>query len=146
MREGKGRCSLPFSSRPHFSLSPLFFPHPNQFFRLPRRDIFGIPRAQWNDNTRPKPPRVVRKAGFKRAVILSNGKGQPLSKLVPNIPVGPNRSSPFHLMYQTFKFWVEWKAPKYAGVIPKGIFGNILFLLSAPVHFSYCLNVKLLAS
>ena len=33
----------------------------------------------------------------------------------------------------------------YAEVIPKGIFGNILFLLSVPVHFSYCLNVKLLA-
>ena len=56
--------------------------------------------------------------GYKRAVlgttILSNGKGhfgppdrdnrsgqngRP-SKLVPNIPVGPNRNGPFHLMYQ----------------------------------------------
>ena len=53
--------------------------------------------------------------------ILSNGKGHfgwsgqsglP-SKLVPNIPVRPNRNGPFHLMYQP-KFpelWVEWKAP-----------------------------------
>ena len=53
--------------------------------------------------------------------ILSNGKGHfgwsgqsgPPSKLVPNIPVRPNRNGPFHLMYQP-KFpelWVEWKAP-----------------------------------
>ena len=53
--------------------------------------------------------------------ILSNGKGHfgwsgqsglP-SKLVPNIPVRPNRNGPFHLMYQ-LKFpelWAEWKAP-----------------------------------
>ena len=63
------------------------------------------------------------------ATILSNGKkhlgptdrndqtGQsgPPSKLVPNIPVEPNRSGLFHLMYQPkfpeFQFWVEWKAP-----------------------------------
>ena len=46
--------------------------------------------------------------------ILSNGKGHfgltdrndqtgqngPPSNLVPNIPVGPNRNGPFHLMYQ----------------------------------------------
>ena len=59
--------------------------------------------------------------------ILANGKGHfgpterndqtghsgPLSKLVPNIPVGPNRNGPFHLMYQPKlpEFWVEWKAP-----------------------------------
>ena len=37
----------------------------------------------------------------------------PPSKLVPNIPIGPNRNGPFHLMYQP-KFpevGVEWKAP-----------------------------------
>ena len=84
--------------------------------------------------TRPKPPRawlLSLQAGYKRAVlgttILSNGKehfgptdrndqtGQrgPPSKLVPNIPVGPNRNGPFHLMYQPKlpEFWVEWKAP-----------------------------------
>ena len=59
--------------------------------------------------------------------ILSNGKGHfgptnwnnqtsqsgPTSKLIPNIPVGPNRNNPFHLMYQPNfpEFWVEWKAP-----------------------------------
>ena len=37
----------------------------------------------------------------------------PPSKLVPNIPVGPNRNGPFHLMNQAKfpEFWVEWKAP-----------------------------------
>ena len=69
--------------------------------------------------TRPKPlPAwlLFLQAGYKRAVlgttILSNGKehfiptdrndqtGQrgPPSKLVPDIPVGPNRNGPFHLM------------------------------------------------
>ena len=35
-------------------------------------------------------------------------------KLVPNIPVGPNRNDPFHLMNQPKfpEFWVEWKAPQ----------------------------------
>ena len=28
------------------------------------------------------------------------GHSGPPSKLVPNIPVGPNRNGPFHLMYQ----------------------------------------------
>ena len=58
---------------------------------------------------------------------MSNGKGHfgptdrndqtgqsgPPLKLVPNIPVGPNRNGPFHLIYQTKfpAFWVEWKAP-----------------------------------
>ena len=63
------------------------------------------------------------------ATILSNGKKHlgptdrndetgrsgPPSKLVPNIPVEPNQSGLFHLMYQPkfpeFQFWVEWKAP-----------------------------------
>jgi len=75
-------------------------------------------------------------AGYKRAVlgttILTNGKGHfgstdrdnrpgqsgPPSRLVPNIPVGPNRNGPFHLMYQP-KFpecWVEWKAPMGSNV------------------------------
>ena len=55
------------------------------------------------------------KAMYRRAVLgttnLSNGKGNfgstgptgqsgPPSKLVPNIPVGPNRNGAFHLMYQ----------------------------------------------
>ena len=42
------------------------------------------------------------------------GQGRPPSKLVPNIPVGPNRNGPFHLMYQLKfpEFGVEWKAPQ----------------------------------
>ena len=41
------------------------------------------------------------------------GHSGPPSKLVPNIPVRPNRNGPFHLMYQPKlpEFWVEWKAP-----------------------------------
>ena len=37
----------------------------------------------------------------------------PPSKLVPDIPVGPNRNGPFHLVYQPKlpEFWVKWKAP-----------------------------------
>ena len=33
------------------------------------------------------------------------------SKLVPNIPAGPNQNGLFHLMYQPKfpEFWVEWK-------------------------------------
>ena len=77
------------------------------------------PMEQYNlvEQTRPKPPRIwllFLKAGYKRAVlgttILSNGKGHfgptdqndqtaqrgPPSKLVPNIPVGPNQNDPFH--------------------------------------------------
>ena len=70
-------------------------------------------------------------AGYKRALlgttILANGKGHfgltdrndqtghcgPPSKLLPNIPVGPNRNGPFRLMNQPKfpEFWVEWKAP-----------------------------------
>ena len=35
------------------------------------------------------------------------------SKLVPNIPVGPNRNGPFHLMNQPKfpEFGVKWKVP-----------------------------------
>ena len=42
------------------------------------------------------------------------GQSGPPFKLVPNIPVGPNRNGPFHLMYQPKlpEFWVDWKAPK----------------------------------
>ena len=37
----------------------------------------------------------------------------PPSKLVPNIPVGPNRNGPFHLMNQPKfpEFWVNGKHP-----------------------------------
>ena len=40
------------------------------------------------------------------------GQRGPPSKLVPNIPVGPNRNGPFHSTYQPkiLEFWVEWKA------------------------------------
>ena len=42
------------------------------------------------------------------------GHSGPPPKLVPNIPVGPNRNGPFHLMNQPKfpEFWVEWKAPQ----------------------------------
>ena len=41
------------------------------------------------------------------------GQSGPPSKLVPSIPVGPNRNSPFPLMYQPKfpEFWAKWKAP-----------------------------------
>ena len=89
--------------------------HSTKISEIPRPMERYIPVAQ----TRPKPPRALLlflQAGYKRAVlgttILSNGKeyfgpterndqtGQrgPPSKLVPNIPVGPNRNGPFHLM------------------------------------------------
>ena len=78
--------------------------------------------------------------------FLSNGKGRfgPTdrndqtgqrrlhipSKLVLNIPVGPNRNGPFHLMYQPKfpEFWVELKAPtlsfaySFFAVFPAGPF------------------------
>ena len=42
------------------------------------------------------------------------GQSGSLSKLVPNIPVEPNRNGTFPLMYQPKlpEFWVKWKAPK----------------------------------
>ena len=42
------------------------------------------------------------------------GQSGPPSKLVPNIPVGPNRNGPFHFMCQPkfTEFWVERRAPK----------------------------------
>ena len=44
---------------------------------------------------------------------VQTGQSGPPSKLVPNIPVGPNRNGPVHLMYQPKfpEFWVEWKEP-----------------------------------
>ena len=45
-------------------------------------------------------------AGYKRAVLGKmicqmdrTGQSGPLSKVVPNIPVEPNRNGPFHLIY-----------------------------------------------
>ena len=78
---------------------------------------------------------LVMKSGYKRGLlgttILSNAKGHfgptdrsdqtghsgPPSKLVPNIPIGPNRNGPFHLMNQPKfpEFWIEWKAPEVSG-------------------------------
>ena len=47
------------------------------------------------------------------------------SKLVPNVPIGPNRNGPFHLMYQPKlpEFWVEWKAPQVKTIekVPLGL-------------------------
>ena len=45
-----------------------------------------------------------------RTKWLDRSKWTTFTKLVPNIPVGPNRNGPFHLTPQP-KFWVEWKAP-----------------------------------
>ena len=80
--------------------------------------------------TRPKQPRVwllFLQAGYKTAVlgttILTNGEGhfgptdrdnrtgqrEPTSKLVPNIPVGPNRNGPLHLKFPDF--WLNGKRP-----------------------------------
>ena len=76
------------------------------------------------------------KVGYRRAVLekktnLSNGEGNfgstgPTSqrgplKLVTNIPVGPNRNGPFHLMYQPKlpEFWVDWKAPLKVPIVSK---------------------------
>ena len=41
------------------------------------------------------------------------------SKLVPSIPVRPNRNAPFHLMYQPNSpgFWIEWKSPHKIDII-----------------------------
>ena len=104
--------------------------------------------------TRPKPPRVwllFLWAGYKRAVlwttILWNRKGhfgptdrndqtgqtRPSSKLVPNIPVGPNRNGPFYLVYPPKfpEFWVEWKASMNWGHVHKYpfLFENGYFFL-----------------
>ena len=45
--------------------------------------------------------------------VTRTGHSGPPSKLVPNIPVRPNRNGPFHLMNQPKfpDFWVEWEAP-----------------------------------
>ena len=54
-------------------------------------------------------------------VITGPVKVDSPSKLVPNIPVGPNGNGPFHLVYQP-KFpelWVEWKAPMNWGPVHK---------------------------
>ena len=68
----------------------------------------------------------IQKKAILGTTILSNGKGHfgptyrndqtgqswPPSKLVQNIPVGPNRNGPYHLVYQPKfrEFWVERKA------------------------------------
>ena len=77
--------------------------------------------------TLPKPSLLVtvlvsriQKCGTGGNSFLSNGKGHfgpsnrndqtgqigPPSKLVPNIPVGPNRNGPFHFMCQTDSVFV----------------------------------------
>ena len=45
--------------------------------------------------------------------LTENRTGQrgPTSKLVPNIPVGPNRNGPLRLTFP--EFWVEWKTAYY---------------------------------
>ena len=64
------------------------------------------------------------------------GHSGPPSKLVPNIPVGPNRNGPFHLMNQPKfpDFWVEWKAPKvsYDFLLHGLLHEYFLYLVSAP--------------
>ena len=91
-----------------------------------------------------------------QATILSNGKGNfgptdrndqtsqrgPPSKLVPNIPVGPNRNRPFHLMYQPKfpEFWVDWKAPYTSGLDDVWAGCNSGFLLHGDTNFRFICN------
>ena len=60
------------------------------------------------------------------------GQSGPPWKLVPNIPVGPNRNGPFRLMYQRKfpEFWIEWKAPLYSrgGSLEKLLGGGVELL------------------
>ena len=99
-----------------------------------RFEISEIPRAYWNGTFRlhsPDPSRIQKRGTGDNNFVKYNGKGHfsptdrdnrtgqsgPPSRLVPNIPIGPNRNGPFHsvvhLMYQPKfpEFWVEWKAP-----------------------------------
>ena len=114
--------------------------------KILRFEISEIPRSQWNGTFRLHRPNPSHRAfGYcfckqdtkerywgVGITILSNGEGHfgptdrndqtgqsgPPSKLVPNIPVGPNRNGPFHLMNQPKfpEFWVEWKAPFTIGL------------------------------
>ena len=51
--------------------------------------------------------------------VRPTGQRRPPSKLVPNIPGGPNRNGLFHMMYQPKfpKFGVECKAPKMIRIL-----------------------------
>ena len=102
-------------------------------------------------HTRPKPPRVWR--AVLGTTILSNGKGYfgptdqndqtsqsgPPLKLVPNVPVGPNRTCPFHLMYQPKfpEFSFEWKVPLRIELWPSRKEGRALMDCVNPYFFPW---------
>ena len=99
-------------------------------------EMSEIPRAQWNGTFRLHRPDPIHRA-FGYCCCKQDTKerywGQQFwqmerdqigrrglpSKLIPNIPVGPNPNGPFHLMYQPKcpEFWVEWKAPNDSRLI-----------------------------
>ena len=81
-----------------------------------RFEISQTSRAQWNGTFRlhrPDPSQRLGHFGPTDRNDQTSHSGPP-SKLIPNIPVGPNRNGSFHLMYQPKlpEYWVEWKAPK----------------------------------
>ena len=70
------------------------------------------------------------------------GQRGPPSKLVPNMPVGPNRNGPFHLICQPkfLEFWVEWKAPYTNGLDDVWAGCNADFLLHGDTTFRFNCN------
>ena len=60
------------------------------------------------------------------------GHSGPPSKLVPNIPVGPNRNGPFHFMYQQKfpEFWeLNGKCPKIFNQLISFLENNTLLMV-----------------
>ena len=67
--------------------------------------------------------------------VRPTGQRGPASKLVPNIPGGPNPNGLFHMMYQPKfpKFGVECKVPKMIGILinsSKSLLSKLFFVLS----------------
>ena len=128
-----------FRGRDHFGGCTVIFTSPKKIFHGPQEFIRNLHVKHLhvkNSLARSQNPlapgcRTRLSLHAVRPTVLSNGKGHfgpidrndktgqsgPPSKLVPNIPVGPKRISPFHLMYQpnSPEFWVEWKAPLDSG-------------------------------
>ena len=66
------------------------------------------------------------------------GQSGPPSKLVPNIPVGPNRNGPFHFMYQQKfpEFWeLNGKCPKIFNQLISFLENNTLLLVFSVTPF-----------
>ena len=67
--------------------------------------------------------------------VRPTGRRGPASKLVPNIPGGPNPNGLFHMMYQPKfpKFGVECKVPKMIRILinsSKSLLSKLFFVLS----------------